>query len=97
MRIPTVEIHRPELKEKGVIIFDGEHIDISPQPHLLSVPLERLAREKEGNKLFSNSVAVGAGTALATGIRLQNMPEGLAVVLPLMGKIVKQGSFNQTR
>ena len=42
----TVEIHRPELKEKGVIIFDGEHIDISPQPHLLSVPLERLAREE---------------------------------------------------
>jgi len=57
----TVEIHRPELKEKGVIIFDGEHIDISGQPpHLLSVPLERLAREEGGNKLFSNSVAVGA-------------------------------------
>ena len=57
----TVEIHRPELKEKGVIIFDGEHIDISAQPpHLLSVPLERLAREEGGNKLFSNSVAVGA-------------------------------------
>ncbi len=57
----TVKIHRPELKEKGVIIFDGEHIDISLQPpHLLSVPLERLAREEGGNKLFSNSVAVGA-------------------------------------
>ncbi|GAI19311.1 unnamed protein product, partial [marine sediment metagenome] len=28
--------------------------------HLLSVPLERLAREEGGNKLFSNSVAVGA-------------------------------------
>ncbi len=57
----TVEIHRPELKEKGVIIFDGEHIDISGQPpHLLSVPLEHLAREEGGNKLFSNSVAVGA-------------------------------------
>ncbi|TKJ42924.1 2-oxoacid:ferredoxin oxidoreductase subunit alpha [Candidatus Aerophobetes bacterium Ae_b3b] len=57
----TVKIHRPELKEKGVIIFDGEQIDISPKkPHLLSVPLERLAREEGGNKLFSNSVAVGA-------------------------------------
>jgi len=57
----TVEIHRSELKEKGVIIFDGEHINISVQPpHLLSVPLERLAREEGGNKLFSNSVAVGA-------------------------------------
>ncbi|GAI46708.1 unnamed protein product, partial [marine sediment metagenome] len=41
--------------------FDGEQIDISGQPpHLLSVPLERLAREEGGNKLFSNSVAVGA-------------------------------------
>ena len=56
----TVEIHRPELKEKGVIIFDGEHVDISPQPHLLSVPLERLARDEGGNRLFSNSVAAGA-------------------------------------
>jgi len=61
----TVELHRPELKEKGVIIFDGEHIDISDQPlHLLSVPLERLAREEGGNKLFSNSVAVGSALGI---------------------------------
>ena len=57
----TVELHHLEIKEKGIIIFDGEHIHISGQPsHLLSVPLERLAREEGGNKLFSNSVAVGA-------------------------------------
>jgi len=61
----TVEMHRLELKEKGVIIFDGEHIDISGEPsRLLSVPLERLAREEGGNKLFSNSVAVGGALGI---------------------------------
>lgn len=75
----TVETHRLEIKEKGVIIFDGEHIDISGQPpHLLNVPLERLAREEGGNKLFSNSVAVGG----ALGI--------LAYQFDILGQVLKE-------
>ncbi len=61
----TVEMHRLELEEKGIIIFDGEQIDLSAEPsHLLSVSWERLAREEEGSKLFSNSVAVGAALGI---------------------------------
>jgi Pyruvate/2-oxoacid:ferredoxin oxidoreductase gamma subunit len=66
----TVKIHRPELKEKGVIIFDGEHIDIPPQPpHLLSVPLERLAREfglvaeQAEDEIAAINMAIGASFA----------------------------------
>jgi len=93
----TVELHRPELKEKGVIIFDGEHIDISDQPlHLLSVPLERLAREEGGNKLFSNSVAVGSALGIF-GYQLDILAQVLKEVFSKQGEEITQNNIKAAR
>lgn len=61
----SVDLHRTELAEKGVALFDGERIkDISRNGNLFGMPLDRLAEEKAGNKLMVNTVALGAALGL---------------------------------
>jgi len=61
----TIELHQAELAAGGVVIFDGEKAKgIGGDGSLFSVPLERLAEEKAGNKVMSNTVALGAALAL---------------------------------
>ncbi len=61
----SIELHRQELAAGGVGIFDGEKIkDIGGNDNLFSVPLERLAEEKAGDKVMSNTVALGAALSL---------------------------------
>ncbi|MBI4188809.1 MAG: 2-oxoacid:acceptor oxidoreductase family protein, partial [Chloroflexi bacterium] len=61
----SIDLHQKELTSAGVIIFDGEKIkDIGSNSSLFSVPLERLAQEKAGNKIMSNTVSLGAALGL---------------------------------
>ncbi|MFH1383148.1 MAG: 2-oxoacid:acceptor oxidoreductase subunit alpha [Chloroflexota bacterium] len=61
----TIELHRRELSENGVVIFDGEKISLAESgPNLFNVPLERLADEKAGGKVMANTVALGAALCL---------------------------------
>ncbi|MDP3879453.1 MAG: 2-oxoacid:acceptor oxidoreductase subunit alpha [Dehalococcoidales bacterium] len=61
----SIDLHRDELAPGGVIIFDGEQIkDAGDSSNLFSVPLERLAEEKAGGKLMSNTVSLGAALGL---------------------------------
>ncbi len=61
----SIDRHREELTPVGVIIFDGEKIkDVGSGDDLFSVPLEKLAKEKAGNKLMANTVALGAALSL---------------------------------
>jgi len=63
----TVELHRKEMKNKGVIIVDREQ---SKAKYLgenyLSIPLTKIAMDIVGNKLMTNTVAAGAALALAS-------------------------------
>ncbi|MFH1032635.1 MAG: 2-oxoacid:acceptor oxidoreductase subunit alpha [Chloroflexota bacterium] len=61
----TIDLHRGELVKDGTIIFDGEKIkDIDNKNSLFSIPLEKLAEEKAGDKLMANTVALSAALAL---------------------------------
>lgn len=61
----SIELHQAELAARGIGIFDGEKIkDIGGNGSLFGIPLERLAEEKAGGKLMSNTVALGAALAL---------------------------------
>ena len=61
----SIDLHHKELIAGGIVIFDGEKVkDIGGSASLSSVPLERLAREKAGDKLMTNTVALGAALAL---------------------------------
>ncbi|MBI4284489.1 MAG: 2-oxoacid:acceptor oxidoreductase subunit alpha [Chloroflexi bacterium] len=61
----TIDLHQPELASSGVIIYDGDTIkDVKSNGFLFSVPMARLAQEKTGDKLMSNTVALGAALRL---------------------------------
>jgi 2-oxoglutarate ferredoxin oxidoreductase subunit alpha len=59
----TVELHREEVKDKGVIIHDAEQTKIQ-SPGYFNVPMLRLAQEKVQNRLMENTVATGAALGL---------------------------------
>ncbi len=61
----SIDLHRNELAAGGVVIFDGGKIkNIPADGGLLGIPLERLAEERAGGKLMTNTVALGAALAL---------------------------------
>jgi 2-oxoglutarate ferredoxin oxidoreductase subunit alpha len=60
----SIDLHRKELAAGGIAIFDGEKIRDISADRLFGVPLERLAEEKAGDKVMTNTVALGAALAL---------------------------------
>jgi len=65
MNKESLDLHLGKLMEDGVAIFDEEATkDYGPARGLFGLPLERLARERAGDRLMSNSVALGAALGL---------------------------------
>jgi 2-oxoglutarate/2-oxoacid ferredoxin oxidoreductase subunit alpha len=62
----TIDVHREDMRRGGLTIYDGEKvkIDKAKNDNALGMPLERLAVEKTGNRLTSNTVATGAALGL---------------------------------
>ncbi|MCK5576959.1 MAG: 2-oxoacid:acceptor oxidoreductase subunit alpha [Dehalococcoidales bacterium] len=61
----SIDLHRQELAEGGVVVFDeGQAKDVSGNGNLFGVPMNRLAEEKVGNRLAANTVALGAALGL---------------------------------
>ncbi len=59
----TIELDRGDVREGGIIINDGEAcalVDGEGGVRCLSIPFAKLALDAAGDKLYSNSVAVGA-------------------------------------
>jgi 2-oxoglutarate ferredoxin oxidoreductase subunit alpha len=61
----SIEKHRAEMANEGVVLFDSERNEgAGEEARFLGLPLEQLAVEQGGNKIFSNSVAIGATMAV---------------------------------
>ena len=61
----SVEKHSEEVAPEGVILFDSEEGNgAEEEGRFLGLPLERLALEEGGNKIFSNSAALGVTLAI---------------------------------
>ena len=61
----SIDLHWKELAERGGVVFDkGQAEDIGDNGNLFSIPLNKLAEEKVGNRLMANTVALGAALGL---------------------------------
>jgi 2-oxoglutarate ferredoxin oxidoreductase subunit alpha len=56
----TIDLHRHEVKDDGIIIYDGEKLIGLEGKNFVNVPSERLAKEIAGDVLMTNTVALGA-------------------------------------
>ena len=64
----SLTMYQEELSEKAVIIFDSEQIKVKHRGRYAGgIPLESLAIEKGGDKIYSNSVALGATISILRG------------------------------
>jgi 2-oxoglutarate ferredoxin oxidoreductase subunit alpha len=61
----TIRLHKEELTKDGLILYDDERGKrVATEPTLVSVPFERLALERTGNRIMGNTVALGAALRL---------------------------------
>jgi len=61
----SVHLHVSEVGRSGAIIYDNERTKGLPaDPRLLGIPLQRLAVERAGNAIMTNTVALGAALGL---------------------------------
>jgi 2-oxoglutarate ferredoxin oxidoreductase subunit alpha len=58
----SIELHQAEMASPGIMIFDGEKTEgvSGGNDNVLSIPLEKMAEEKAGDRLMLNTVALGA-------------------------------------
>src|SRR2546428_429546 len=66
---PTADIHAPQVRENGAIIYDSDTIQLdglrlAEGVRKIGFPLGRLAREFSNNALMKNTVALGAAVRL---------------------------------
>src|SRR3989475_4872382 len=66
---PTADIHAPQVRENGAIIYDSDTIKLdglrlAEGVRKIGFPLGRLAREFSNNALMKNTVALGAAVRL---------------------------------
>lgn len=65
----TLYLHKSEMAENGIVIFDSEDFalserDISQKVQVVNVPLMKLAKDNNGDALMRNTVSLGVSTAL---------------------------------
>ena len=78
----SIDLHRRELADGGVVIFDNDKIATpAGNGNQLGVPLEKLAEKEAGGKLMTNTVALGAGLGL-TGYDFEIVAELLREHFP---------------
>ncbi|MFC1900864.1 2-oxoacid:acceptor oxidoreductase subunit alpha [Chloroflexota bacterium] len=90
----TIQLHGPEVKENGLIIYDGKQKESEIQEdRYLHVPLARLAEDAASNKLMSNTVAVGAVLGL-TGYSLELAEVVIKKEFSHLGEDIVQGNIS---
>lgn len=64
----TIDLHVGEMSEGGVIIYDGESVVLDSAAYaglkLVSVPMARITKELEADRVMRNTVALGASFAI---------------------------------
>ncbi|HEX2967124.1 MAG TPA: 2-oxoacid:acceptor oxidoreductase subunit alpha [Syntrophorhabdaceae bacterium] len=77
----TITLHRHELKNSGILIFDPTVVRQSyDDPQFLSVPFGKVAAESSGNAIMANTVATGVILGML-GLPVEALADALPVTL----------------
>src|SRR3989454_388610 len=90
---PTADIHAPQVRENGAIIYDSDTIKldglrIAEGVRKIGFPLARTAREYSNNALMKNTVALGAAVRLFDldlGVVVKQVEDELAAMNMAIG------------
>ncbi|MGA1875830.1 MAG: 2-oxoacid:acceptor oxidoreductase subunit alpha [bacterium] len=84
----SVDLHLPELHEKGIVIYDGETIKAPEREkgNFFGIPIDRLAKES-GGAILANTVAVAATLGLL-GYEMKSLEDYLHITFRKKGEEV---------
>lgn len=71
-----------DLKPGGLLVVDATHVDQLPTNRAVAIPFTQIAREKVGNDLVANMVALGAVGYLIKRITLKSLKAALKARVP---------------
>ena len=71
-----------ELKAEGLLVVDSNRVDRIPTRRSLSLPFSQMAREKLGNLLAANMIALGAVGYLSGRVSLKHLESAVAAKVP---------------
>jgi len=62
----SIELHRPDLADMGIILYDSQkgRLPEGEKHHSVGLPFEQIATEAGGGRIYGNSVAAGAAMAI---------------------------------
>ncbi|MDY0386736.1 MAG: 2-oxoacid:acceptor oxidoreductase subunit alpha [Methanolobus sp.] len=92
----SITQHMSELKD-GVVIVDSDVIDVKENADaIFHVPLLKIAKDVSGDKIYSNSVSMGAVIALLC-LELPNLESILKAAFKKKGEQIVQNNINAVR
>lgn len=71
-----------ELKHEGLLIVDSGLVTQIPTSRYIGIPFTRIARNKIGNELVANMVALGAVAFLSGKVSIKSLRKALITKLP---------------
>ncbi len=90
----SIELHERELAEDGIAVYDSLSLKTKYEGrHFLDIPMVGLAQEQGGNKMMSNTVAIGAILGML-GMDLDILLDVLEQSLERKGSEVVEGNRN---
>jgi 2-oxoglutarate ferredoxin oxidoreductase subunit alpha len=94
----AIDFQIPEMQPNGIVIYDGESLvwDVKiapPSLRLCDVPLARITKELEADRVMRNTVALGASLAVF-GFEFSHMEEMLQRMFGRKGPEVVQHNLN---
>lgn len=79
----AAEKYYGDLKEEGVLVLDEDLVPEPPKfPHVIKIPITRLAVEKVGKTLFANIVALGALVRITGTVKFETIKDSVAKRVP---------------
>lgn len=72
-----------DLKEDGILVLDEDLVPTPPDfPHIIRIPITKLAVEEVGKSLFANIVALGALVRITGTVKFETIKDSVSHRVP---------------
>jgi 2-oxoglutarate ferredoxin oxidoreductase subunit gamma len=82
MNQESCDLYFPTLKPQGLLVVDARLVTQLPADRAVAIPFTQIAREKMGNAIVSNMVALGAIGRLSKAVTLKGLEAALLARVP---------------
>ncbi len=82
MNQKSCDVYFFDLKPTGLLIVDSTHVKQLPTTRAVEIPFTQIAREKLGNEMVANTVALGTLAAITGVVSLKSLEAAVLARVP---------------